>query len=47
MHRDPLCERVHHRKSDVIRLAIFAAARFIGGGFRSKFNAIEIADGRR
>jgi hypothetical protein len=47
MHRDPLCERVHHRRSDVVRLAIFAAARYIGSGFRSKLNAIEIADGRR
>jgi squalene synthase HpnC len=45
--RDPLCERVHHRKSDVARLAIFAAARFIGGGFRSRLNAPEIAEKRR
>jgi hydroxysqualene synthase len=44
--RDPLCERVHHRKSDVARLAIFAAARFIGGGFRSRLDAREIADRR-
>jgi squalene synthase HpnC len=47
MRRDPLCERVHHRKSDVARLAIFAAARFIGGGFRSRLDAPEIAEGRR
>ena len=47
MRRDPLSERVHHRRSDVARLAIFAAARFIGGGFRTKLNAPEIADGRR
>jgi squalene synthase HpnC len=45
-HRDPLCERVHHRKSDVARLAIFAVARFIGSGFRSRFQAPKIADGR-
>jgi squalene synthase HpnC len=45
--RDPLCERVHHRKRDVARLAIFAAARFIGGGFRSRLGAPEIAEGRR
>jgi squalene synthase HpnC len=47
LHRDPLSERVHHRRSDVARLAIFAVARFIGSGFRSKLHAIEIADGRR
>jgi hydroxysqualene synthase len=46
MRRDPLCERVHHRKSDIARLAIFAAARFIGGGFRSRLYAREIADRR-
>jgi squalene synthase HpnC len=46
MRRDPLCERVHHRKSDVARLAIFAAARFIGGGLRSRLDAPEIADRR-
>ncbi|MEA2825319.1 MAG: hydroxysqualene synthase [Alphaproteobacteria bacterium] len=45
--RDPLCERVHHSKSDVARLAIFAAARFIGGGFRSRLSAPEIAERRR
>ena len=44
MRRDPLCERVHHRKSDIARLAIFAAARFIGGGFRSRLDAPEVAD---
>ena len=47
MRRDPLSERVHHRRSDIARLAIFAAAQFIGGGFRSKLNAPKIADGRR
>jgi squalene synthase HpnC len=47
VHRDPLSERVHHRGSDVARIAIFTAARFIGGGFRSKLHAPEIADGRR
>ena len=46
MRRDPLYERVHHRKSDVARLAIFAAARFIGGGFRSRLNTPEIANRR-
>jgi squalene synthase HpnC len=47
MRRDPLCERVHHRRAEVARLAIFAAARYIGGGFRTKLNSPEIADGRR
>ena len=46
-HRDPLSERVHHRGGEAARIAIFAAARFIGGGFRSKLNAPKIADGRR
>jgi squalene synthase HpnC len=47
LRRDPLSERVHHRGSDVARIAIFSAARFIGGGFRSKIHAPETADGRR
>jgi squalene synthase HpnC len=45
--RDPLSERVHHRRSDVVLLAILAAARFIGRGYRSRLDAPEIADGRR
>ena len=45
-HRDPLSQRVHHRGSDVARIALFAAARFIGGSFRSRLNAPKIADGR-
>ena len=46
-HRDPLSQRVHHRRIDVLLLAILAAAQFIGGGFRSKLIAPKIADGRR
>ena len=46
MRRDPLCERVHHRKSEIARLAIFATARFIGSGFRSRLDAPKIADRR-
>ena len=46
LRRDPLSERVHHRGSDVARIAIFTAARFIGRGFRSKLHVQETARGR-
>ena len=32
--RDPLCERVHHRRGELPRLLASAFARFVGGRFR-------------
>jgi squalene synthase HpnC len=34
MHRDPLCERVHHRKADLVPLLLGATARFARTRFR-------------
>jgi squalene synthase HpnC len=36
MERDPLSQRVHHRRSEVLGLVARAAARFVGGRLRSK-----------
>ena len=33
MRRDPLCERVHHNKLELVPLLIGAAARFVGTRF--------------
>ena len=36
MERDPLSERVHHRRSEVLGLVARATARFVGGRLRSR-----------
>ncbi|HEY4265050.1 MAG TPA: squalene synthase HpnC [Micropepsaceae bacterium] len=45
--RDPLCERVHHRKSEIAALAALAAWRFGAGRLRRRQVDIVIADERR
>jgi squalene synthase HpnC len=47
MRRDPLCERVHHRKSEVLLLAVPATARFIASRLKRGGKEREIADERR
>ncbi len=39
MERDPLSERVHHRRSEVLGLVARATARFVGGRLRSRTGA--------
>lgn len=47
MQRDPLCERVHHRKSEILGLAIPAAIAFAAGRLHRRNPSIVIADERR
>jgi squalene synthase HpnC len=47
MKRDPLSERVHHRKSEILRLAIPAFASFAAGRFHRRGHPIIVADERR
>jgi squalene synthase HpnC len=45
--RDPLSERVHHRKSEIAALAAIAAWRFAAGRVRRRHPDIVVADERR
>jgi squalene synthase HpnC len=47
MRRDPLSERVHHRKREIMPLAVAAAFRFGAGRLRRRHPAVVIADERR
>jgi len=47
MRRDPLCERVHHNKFELIPLLTGATARFIGTRFGRKRNPLQLASGRQ
>jgi hypothetical protein len=47
MMRDPLCERVHHGKSEILLLAVPAAVRFAAGRLRRRNHPVVIADERR
>jgi squalene synthase HpnC len=47
LQRDPLSERVHHRRSEVLKLAVPAAARFAASRFRRGGKGREIAGERR
>jgi squalene synthase HpnC len=44
MDRDPLCERVHHRKSEMLLLAFPALAACVAGRIRRRNPAIVVAD---
>jgi squalene synthase HpnC len=45
--RDPLSERVHHRKSEALLLAICGSVRFAAGRVTRGRNGSQIVDGRR
>jgi len=45
--RDPLSERVHHRKSEALLFALSATIRFAAGRLAGGRNGSQIADGRR
>lgn len=47
MRRDPLCERVHHNKFELIPLLIGATARFIATRFGRKRDPLQLASGRQ
>jgi squalene synthase HpnC len=47
MRRDPLWERVHHRKREIVPLAVAAALRFGAGRLRRQHSAVVVADERR
>jgi len=47
MQRDPLSERVHHRKSEILLLTIPAMMRFAAGRLRGRNHGVVIADERR
>jgi hypothetical protein len=47
MNRDPLSERVHHRKSEVLLVAIPALISCLTGRLRHRNNGIVVADESR